>query len=122
MSKKTLTHEQAETIIERATDAINANPPTLAEIQGMITDEEQAVPTNRCLPPPYADGEEWVEYGHIADMNAATYYLFGAADIAEATARCETNPPECYPWDADHILRVECDGADIWTDGSVGIA
>lgn len=46
------------------------------------------------------DPQEWAEHGQINGTPAKVYYLFSEAEASDEDA---TN----YPWDTDHISKIE---------------
>jgi len=80
---------------------------------------DQAEPTSRLLPDVYNDGEEWKEKVKLSDGTIVyVYYYFDEAEVAEAGRANPDNPPEEYPWDAEHVLRItddeEVDLVESW--------
>ena len=59
-----------------------------------------ASPTNRCMPAPWDDAQEWAEYGEIQKVPAKVYYIFENADVADLEA-------DSYDWSAKHISKIE---------------
>lgn len=77
---------------------------------GKIETEGNAEPTSRMLE---GSGdawaaEEWIEYGQLEGQEYSIYYLFSEKDITwdDGSAR----EAEDYPWDVDHVSKVEAMG------------
>ena len=70
-------------------------------------DRDGAQPTCRCLPGLYEreNCEEWAEQGWIDGEPAKVFYIF------DRTKDGIDGDAETYPWDADHVTKIEI-GAD----------
>ncbi len=66
-------------------------------------DRDGAYPTCRCLPGQYEQEncEEWAERGEINGTPAKVFYIF------DRTEDGIDSDPETYPWDAEHITKIE---------------
>jgi uncharacterized lipoprotein YddW (UPF0748 family) len=58
-----------------------------------------ALPTNRCVPTPWDDAQEWAEYGEIEGIPTRVYYIFENADVADLEA-------DSYDWSETSISKI----------------
>ena len=68
---------------------------------------EGAYATCRCLPGQYEQEnmQEWAEDCTIDGAPAKIYYLF-------ENAECESEDAEDYPWDSEHVSKIEIEEED----------
>ena len=74
-----------------------------AAIEKFKPDARGAYSTDRCLPGQYeqVNCEEWAERGKINGTPAKVYYVF------DCTKDGIDGDPETYPWDDEHITKIE---------------
>lgn len=53
-----------------------------------------AEPTNRCMPAPWDDCQEWAEYGDIEGVPAKVFYIFENSDVSDIEDAGD------YPWES----------------------
>ena len=70
-----------------------------------------AEPSNCCMPSHAAHMEEWIEPVKCSGCGKRgnRYYLFSDIEREAAKMRNHFNPAEEYPWDDDHVTKLEWD-------------
>lgn len=79
----------------------------IQDIVARMRDQQDAEPTGRLLPDFLRDGEEWSERAVLDGRQIRVTYYFDADEIAEYQGG--DNPPEYYPWDAEHVVHITDD-------------